>query len=78
MNYVTFIVKIIGKPKQSSFENKIFVTEIVVKLCQIKKNKFEITLQVSIWGNLSYDMMKYYQINDYIIIEGYISFVKVF
>jgi hypothetical protein len=73
MNYVNFIVKIIGKPEQSFFENDISVTEVLVKLCQTKKTKFEIPIQLSIWGNLGYDLMKYYQINDYIIIEGYIS-----
>ena len=26
-----------------------------------------------IWGNLSDNMTKYYQVNDYVIIEGYIS-----
>jgi len=29
--------------------------------------------QISIWGNASYDIINYYQPNDYIIIEGYIS-----
>nr|UYC31358.1 hypothetical protein [Odontella aurita var. minima] len=73
MNYVNFIVKIIEKPKQSFFENNICITEVLVKLCQTKNNKLEIPLQLSIWGNLGYDIMQYYQINDYIIIEGYIS-----
>ena len=73
MNYVNFIVKIIRKPEQSFFENDICITEILVKLCQIKKNKLEIPVQLSIWGNLGYDIMQYYQINDYIIIEGYLS-----
>lgn len=73
MNYVNFIVKIIGKPEQSFFENKICITEVLVKLCQTKKNKLEIPLRLSIWGNLGYDIIKYYKIDDYIIIEGYIS-----
>ena len=33
----------------------------------------KVILQVSIWGKLSYDVAKYYQPDDYIIIEGYIS-----
>lgn len=74
MNYVNFIVKIIGKPKQSFFEDNICITEVLVKLYQTKKNKLEIPLQLSIWGNLGYDIMQYYHVNDYIIIEGYISF----
>ncbi len=73
MNYVNFVVKIIGKPEQSFFKNDLSITEVLVKLCQTKKNKLEIPLRLSIWGDLGYDIMQYYQINDYIIIEGYIS-----
>jgi len=73
MNYVNFIVKIIGKPEQNNFEDNICITQVLGKLCQTKKNKLEIPLKLSIWGNLGYDIMQYYQINDYIIIEGYIS-----
>jgi hypothetical protein len=31
-----------------------------------------VIVHVSIWGKLSYDSAKYYQPDDYIIIEGYI------
>jgi len=40
---------------------------------RFEKNNIEIILQVSAWGKLGYDIMDYYKINDYIIIEGYIS-----
>jgi len=73
MNYASFIVKIIEKPQQSFFENEISVAEVIVKLCQIRNKKSEMVLRVSLWGNLSYDAIKYYEVNDYIIIEGYIS-----
>jgi len=76
MNYGNFIVKIVGKPEQSFFENNICITEVLVKLCQIKKNKLEVPIKLTIWGNLGYDIMQYYHVNDYIIIEGYISFSK--
>jgi hypothetical protein len=73
MNYVSFIVKLIGKPEQSFFEDNISVTEIVAKLRQPRKKNVDITVQLSVWGNLAYDIVQYYQINDYIIVEGYIS-----
>ena len=75
MNYASFIIKITRKPQQSFFANEISVTEVIGKLCQIKnQKKSEITLHLSLWGNLAYDAIKYYQVNDYIIIEGYLSF----
>jgi cytochrome c oxidase subunit IV len=73
MNYVNFIVKIIGKPEQSFFKDDICITEVIVKVSQNKKTQHEIPFRLSIWGNLGYDVMQYYQINDYIIIEGYLS-----
>ena len=73
MNYGSFIVKLIGKPEQSFFEDNISVTEIDAKLSQTRKNNVDIIIKLSVWGNLAYDIVQYYQINDYIVIEGYIS-----
>nr|AWT38956.1 hypothetical protein ycf41 [Eunotogramma sp.] len=73
MNYASFIVKIIGKPEQSFFEDNTSVIEFPVQFSQIRKQNIETTFQVSIWGNLGYDIKHYYQVNDYIVIEGYIS-----
>jgi len=78
MNYGSFIVKLIGKPEQSFFEDNISVTEIDAKLSQTRKNNVDIIIKLSVWGNLAYDIVQYYQINDYIIIEGYISLSKSF
>ena len=72
MNYSSFIVKIIQKPKQSFFDNKIPFTEIVAKFYQFRNNSYNVC-KLSIWGNLSNDVLKYYQVNDYLIIEGYVS-----
>ncbi len=72
MNYTSFMVKVIGKPEQSFFDNDISVTEMIAKFYQFRDNSYNIC-KLSIWGNLSYDVMQYYQINDYLIVEGYIS-----
>jgi len=66
------MVKVIGKPEQSFFDNDISVTEMIAKFYQFRDNSYNIC-KISIWGNLSYDVMQYYQINDYLIVEGYIS-----
>ena len=75
MNYTSCIVKIIQKPEQSFFgteENRISVTEVLVNFYQFRNNSKNIC-KLSIWGNLSYDIIEYYQINDYLIVEGYLS-----
>ena len=73
MNYVIFAVKIIKNSGQSFFADGTSLTELIVQLPQIRKNHVKIIVKVSIWGKLSYDITKYYQPNDYIVIEGYIS-----
>src|SRR5210317_1577095 len=73
MNYVIFTVKVIKNSGQSFFSDGTSLTELTVQLPQIRNNNSKIILQVSVWGKLSYDVTKYYQPDDYIIIEGYIS-----
>ena len=73
MNYVIFAVKVIKSSGQSFFADGTSLTELTVQLPQVRKNNLKVILQVSIWGKLSYDVAKYYQPDDYIIIEGYIS-----
>ena len=73
MNYVIFTVKVIKNSGQSFFSDGTSLTELTVQLPQVRKNNIKVILQVSIWGKLSYDVAKYYQPDDYIIIEGYIS-----
>ena len=73
MNYVIFAVKVIKNSGQSFFADGTALTELIVQLPQVRKNNIKIIIKVSIWGKLSYDVAKYYQPNDYIIIEGYLS-----
>ena len=73
MNYVILAVKVIKNSGQSFFADGTSLTELTVLLPQARKNNIKIILQVSIWGKLSYDVAKYYQSEDYIVIEGYIS-----
>ena len=77
MNYTHFIVKIISKPEQSSFKNGIPLTEFIGKFYQFRKIASKNRLcKISIWGKSSLNFNKYYKKNDYIIIEGYLSFRK--
>ncbi len=72
MNYVILTVKVIQNSGQSFFEDGTALTELVVQLPQISKNYPKLIVHLSIWGKLSYDVAKYYKLDDYIIIEGYI------
>ena len=70
-NYFSGLVKILENPKKTIFKKAGSVTRFRVQFPQIRKN--DIIIQLVFWGNLARDVEKYYKINDYVIIEGYIS-----
>jgi len=72
-NYIGGIVKILETPNQKFLKNNIVVTEFRVQFPQIRNNKI---INLVFWGNLASDVAKYYKVNDYIIIEGYVSISK--
>jgi single-stranded DNA-binding protein len=72
MNYCCFIAKIINEPISSQFDDNIPLVELSAKFPIVRKTKTINTFRVLVWGNLAEDILKYYRVNDYIIIEGYI------
>jgi hypothetical protein len=76
MNYSNFIVKLITLPEQSFFEAETSLIEIIVQFSENDTSMYIENLQLSLWGNLGYDFKNHYQINDYILIEGSLSFIE--
>ena len=69
-NYVGSIVKIVENPRQTVVKDKITTTEFRVQLPQVRSTR---VVKLVFWGNLARDVASYYQVNDYIMIEGYLS-----
>ena len=69
-NYIGSIVKILENPSKILFKNNIPIIQFRVQLPQVKNNRI---INLTLLGNLARDVAKYYKINDYIIIEGYLS-----
>ena len=69
-NYIGTIVKILEIPKQTIVQNNISLAQFRVQFPQSFKVRI---VKLKVWGNLAIDVAKYYNINDYILIEGYIS-----
>ena len=69
-NYVASIVKILENPKQTVVKDKITTTEFRVQLPQARNTRI---VNLVFWGNLARDVANYYQVNDYIMVEGYLS-----
>nr|YP_010516811.1 hypothetical chloroplast RF41 [Haslea pseudostrearia]UXN44593.1 hypothetical chloroplast RF41 [Haslea pseudostrearia] len=67
MNYIQSIVKILESPKST----KLNITKF---RAQLPKNKHGSQIVILILrGNLAKTILKYYEKNDYIMIEGYVS-----
>ena len=69
-NYISGIVKILENPIETIYNENVSITQFRVQLPQIRNN---IIINLVFWGKLSQDIATYYKINDYIIIEGYLS-----
>ena len=72
-NYVGAIVKILESPKHKTIKNKISVTRFRAQFPQIRETR---VIDIVIWGNLANDVAKYYSVNDYLLVEGYLSLSK--
>jgi single-stranded DNA-binding protein len=72
-NYIGGIVKILEEPKQKIVSTNILVVTFRAQLPQIRKTK---VVTLTFWGDLANDVMNYYKMNDYILIEGYLSFYQ--
>nr|UVG41846.1 hypothetical protein [Navicula tsukamotoi] len=69
-NYIGSVVKILEKPVQRVISDKIVRTDFRVQLAQVRNIQIA---HLVFWGNLARDIINNYQVNDYIMIEGYLS-----
>jgi hypothetical protein len=69
-NVIGGIVKILETPRSKNLNENITVTQFRVQFSQIRHISI---VNLIFWGNLAHDAINFYKINDYILIEGYIS-----
>lgn len=69
-NYFSTIVKILENPKKIASQKNTPISKFRAELPQIRKNKI---IHLVFWGNLANHVSTYYQVNDYLIVEGYLS-----
>ena len=72
-NYLGSVVKILEKPVQTIVDDKLLKSECRAQLAQIRNTRI---VTLVFWGNLALDAINSYKINDYIMIEGYLSLRK--
>jgi len=76
-NYIGAIVKILEHPKNKTITNKISITKFRAQLSQPRKTQKTRVIDIIVWGNLANNVATSYSINDYILVEGYLSLKKV-
>lgn len=74
MNYIGAIVKVLETPKQKSINSNTLIVQFRVQLPQVRKSRI---VELVCWGNLAKSILNYYNVNDYILIEGYVSSKKI-
>ena len=70
INSLIGIVKILEPPKTYKIGKDILITKVRAQFPQVRKNSI---VHLKFWGKLANDIKKYYTVNDYILIEGYVS-----
>lgn len=74
MNYISCIIKILELPTVESFSDNIQKTKFRVQLPYVRnKKQSPIIINSQIWGTLRSDLVTYYKVNDYALVEGYLS-----
>ena len=72
-SYFSGIVKILENPQQKVLKHKIIITQCRALIPQNCKNKSFRVVILTFWGKLANDIKNYYKMDDYILIEGYVS-----
>jgi hypothetical protein len=74
MNYISCIIQILEMPTIESYSDNIKMGKFRIQLPYVRNKIQSATIINShIWGNSVSDIGKYYRINDYVLVEGYLS-----
>ena len=73
MNYINSIIRILEIPSLRSYNNVLMIKFKAQIPCLRNKTKQHSIIDCTIWGELAYDLVNHYKINDYALIEGHIS-----
>ena len=76
MNYINSIIRILEISPIEFSDNEIQMVKFRAQLPSIE-NKIgsPFIVESILWGDLAFDLANYYKINDYVLIEGSLSFV---
>lgn len=74
MNQINSIIRILEISPPKFYMDKIVMVKFRAQLPFIRSEaKQPIISEFIIWGNLAFDLINYYRVNDYVLIEGFFS-----
>ena len=74
MNQINSIIRILEISPLKLYQDKIVMIKFRAQLPFIRSEAKQPTIsEFIIWGNLAFDLINYYQVNDYVLIEGFFS-----
>jgi len=74
INYMGAVVRILEIPNIQLTRTETPYTKFRVQLSKLRpKRRSKTILTVFAWGKFAEDIVRYYRINDYVLIEGYLS-----
>ena len=77
LNYISVIAKILEVPSSIQLKQNnlsLYFVTFRVQLPSFKKQCFYPILTLIVWGSLAYEIIGYYKVNDYVLIEGHMHF----
>ena len=75
LNYIGGIAKILELPSSIQLsQNDLYFIRFRVQFSFIRKDCPSSIIILIAWGNLAHEIIKSYKVNDYILIEGHVSF----
>ena len=72
MNHAIFVVKVTNEPVHLIYK-ECQTIEIKVQFPVFRQKNSKKELTIMLWGNYREDFLKYYKINDYLVIEGILT-----
>nr|UHY41000.1 Ycf41 [Thalassionema frauenfeldii] len=74
MNQINSIIRILEISPLKFYEDKIVMIKFRAQLPFVRSESKQPTIcEFIIWGNLAFDLINYYRVNDYVLIEGFFS-----
>ena len=70
-NYIIGIAKVLEEPEFKILDDDIYLTTVIVELEEYDN------ISLNLWGNLAIEVLEQFQIDDFILIEGYISLQEI-